>query len=332
MNSSYGRHFPLRWIGVLLFIVTTASIACGQETNTPLPVEPAPSSPTVEAPSPTIPPTISPTEATVLATPRPVMPLPAVSAPTVGDSKMPDGTLRVIDSGSSSSTVASGWRSAGSFRLSPSAQDLGGMGGLTVSAVGSVTVAADEAYVIIVAQQIYGPSGSGQITSEDRRDIVENLADVGIEESAVEFGSLRRYGPSHISVELDLEELLENASQVIEAVEEVIRRSETSGVRYTLTEENCDRALALARRQAIPSVEKAADDLADALDVVLGNVTAALEYPLTVSPYGNVRLGAETCGNPASDMFGDVFGNLVTFDSEQEVEVSVGLQVTYSIR
>lgn len=331
MNRFYGRLFPLRWIGVLLFIITTASIACGQETSTP-PVEPAGPAPAVEVHSPTIPPTIPPTEAPTPAAPAQVTPPTAVAAQMVKDSKMSDGTLRVIASGSSSSPVASGWRSAGSFRLSPAFQNRGDMGGLTVSAVGSVTVPADEAYVIIVAEQRYGPSGSELITSEDRKDIVEKLADVGVEESAVDFGSLGRYGPSHISVELELEDLVEKASQVVEAVEEVIRRAESSGVRFALTEENCDHALALARRKAIPSVEKAADDLAGALEVAIGGVTAALEYPLTVSPYGQAGLAAETCGSPTSDRLRDVFGNLETFDSEQEVEVSVGLQVTYSIR
>ena len=212
--------------------------------------------------------------------------------------------------------------------MSPTLQNVGGTGGLTVSAVGSVTVAADEAYVIIIPEQIYSSSGPEQVTSEDRKDIVEKLADIGVEESAVDFGSLGRYGPSEISVELELEELLEKATQVVEAVEEVIRRSETHGVRYTLSEENCDRAFAMARRQAIPGVEKAAADLADALDVVLGSVTAALEYPLNFSPYGPTGFGAETCGG--SNL--DPFGNLVPIDAEQEVEISVGLQVTYSIQ
>ena len=53
-------------------------------------------------------------------------------------------------------------------------------GGLTVSAVGSVTVAADEAYVIVLPEQRFGPSGPEQMTDADRQDIREGLSEIGI--------------------------------------------------------------------------------------------------------------------------------------------------------
>jgi hypothetical protein len=224
--------------------------------------------------------------------------------------------------------------SVGSFNLSPLPQigpTKGDLTGLTVSAIGSVTVAADEAYVVIFPEQVYGPSGRQQMTGEDREEIREKLAELGVAEEDVEFESQGRYGSSSISVEVELGDLAEKSEPILEAVEEVIRRSEAHGVVYSLTPENCDRALSQARREAIPSVEKAADDLAEALGLERGTVIGALEYPLTNFGYGFSSLSGpdvHACGSLASQPY----SNLVPLDAEPEVEVSVGLQVTYSIQ
>jgi uncharacterized protein YggE len=204
----------------------------------------------------------------------------------------------------------------------------GGTGGLTVSAIGSVTMSADEAYIIVVPEQRYGPSGPEQMSGEDRKDIKKKLAGLGTDENAVEFVRLRGYGPASISVELETAEVLEMGPQVVDAVEEVVRRSESHGVRYTLSDENCDRALSLARRQAIPSAEKSAADLAEAFGVGVGGVTAILEYPLSGVTFNFPGFDADSCGTPNLDPY----ASLVPFDSGQEVEISVGLQVTYSIQ
>ena len=204
-------------------------------------------------------------------------------------------------------------------------------GGLTVSAIGSVTVVADESYVVIVPERIFSSSGQGQMTDEDRQQIRENLAEIGVPEEAVEFENLALYGPSSISVEVELDELEEKREQILDAVEEVIRRLESHGVLYTLTEENCEKALSLARREAIPRAERAADDLAQALEVTRGAVIGALEHSLTNNlgyGYGLAGVNTYACGAQASSPY----PNVVPFDAEAEVKVTVGLQITYSIR
>ena len=200
-------------------------------------------------------------------------------------------------------------------------------GGLTVSAVGSVTVAADEAYVIVLPEQRFGPSGPEQMTDADRQDIREGLSEIGIPEGDIEFSHLARYGPSAIFVEVALDELDDKEQQVLEAVEAVIRHSESYGVVYTLTEENCEGAISLARRQAIPAAERAADDLAEALGVGRGAIMGALEYPLMNLAYGFAFSTNLSCGAQPSSPY----PNLMPFDAEPEVEVSVGLQITYRI-
>ena len=216
----------------------------------------------------------------------------------------------------------------------------GATGGLTVSAIGSVTVSADEAYVVVVQEQHSGSSGPEQMSSEDQTEIRENLAALGIDESAVEFESLRVYGLAIVSVELEPAEVLEMGPQVVDAIEEVApssevaRSSEVQGVRYKLSEESCDHARSLARREAILSAEKAAADLAEAFGVGVGSVTAVLEDPLTGVTFNLPRFDADSCGAAMASPYSSLipYASVVPFDSEQEVEVSVGFEVTYSIQ
>ena len=321
-------------LAVLLFLVAaTLSVACSEGDGTLPPVVPATVPPPAEATTPvgasnaTLAIT-TPTETPVPATPVTATPEAATSPPAAEEPQKPGGGITVRASGSASAPSLSLLRGVDRFNLSPLGQFAGGTGGLTVSAIGSVTVPADEAYVIVVPEQRYGPSGPEQMSGEDRKDIKEKLAGLGIDEDTVEFVRLRGYGPASISVELETAEVLEMGPQVVDAVEEVVRHSESHGVRYTLSEENCDRALSLARRQAIPSAEKAAADLAQAFGVGVGSVTAILEYPLSGVTLNFPGFDADSCGTPSVDPY----ASLVPFDSEQEVGISVGLQVTYSIQ
>ncbi len=197
-----------------------------------------------------------------------------------------------------------------------------------MSAMGSVTVAADEAYVVIVPEQRYGPSGPEQMTDDDRQDIRDALGELGVSEEDIEFSVVATYGPTSISVEVELDQLGEQKQPIIDAVEEVIRRSESYGIIYALSEENCEGALSLARREAIPAAERAADDLSEALGVERGGVTGAVEYPVGTVAYGFGSPAHPTCGG----QFPAPFPGLKPFDADSEVEVSVGLQITYGIK
>ena len=127
---------------------------------------------------------------------------------------------------------------------------------------------------------------------------------------------------------MDVEDSSALGESIVDQVEEVVRRSESFGVRFSLSDENCDKAISLARREAAPAAEKAADDLADALGVERGAVNGALEYPLQTDPYRWLGAAAPNrCGGDASYRF----AALLPFGSEPEVEVSVGLQVSYDL-
>ena len=264
---------------------------------------------------------------------------PPLEADLIQSPLIPQEVATVTESGEPAMGIASSismptagvLSHSGTGRLSPLFQDQARAGGLTVSAVGSVTRPADEAYIVIVPDPYYGASGPERLSSEDKQDIIDDLAQLGIEESAIEFILIGRYDPTTISVEMDLETLPAQAEQVVEAVTEVVRQVEFHGVRYVLSPEHCHQALALARRQAIPSAQQAADDLAEAFGVALGSVTSVREYPVS-STFTQVRTNTNGCSHQNVDSYSRNVADMVSLDSEQEVTVSIGLQITYSIQ
>ena len=196
-------------------------------------------------------------------------------------------------------------------------------GGLTATANGSMIVSADEAYVVIISEQFYGPGGPEKLSSEDRDDVVQNLMDVGIGEDDIEFESGLLYEPETISVEVQIEDLPEIGDLVLNAVEDVLRRSEHSGVRFTLSEENCDRALGLARLDAISQIDRKADDMAAALGMVRGGVVGAVEDQL--SNLGYRPASTDRCGGLSQDPYA-----LLSFDAEPSLDIVLPLQITYA--
>ena len=196
-------------------------------------------------------------------------------------------------------------------------------GGLTATANGSTTVPADDAYVVVIPEQFYGPGGPEKLSGEDRDDVAQNLMDMGIGEDDIEFEYGQPYGPETISVEVQIGDLPEIGDLILNAMEDVIRRSEHSGVRFTLSEENCDEALGLARLDAISQIDRKADDLVAALGMVRGGVVGAVEDPFSDFRYG---LGsADRCGGLSQDPYA-----LLSFDAEPSVDVVLPLQLTYA--
>ena len=324
----------VRMAGLLVLVLAAAvvALACGQEAVEPAPAAtsevsapaatPGTGFPTATSVQPTAPP-----EPTADPTDIPTPTTPAPTQPPVSDSQEGSGGGSLVLLRSRSVATPSGSGRIGGFHLSPAPQAFAAEGSLTVSAIGSVTAAADEAYVVVFPEMNYGPSGPEQLSAEDRDEIRANLVSIGVAEEAVEFDHLARYEPTSISVEVDVNEYATLGDSIVEQVEDVVRRAESSGVRFSLSEENCDQAVSLARREAVPAAEKAADDLADALGVVRGDVVGALEYPLQSNPYGLPGTGLDPCGGQTAFPY----SVLLPFDSDPEVEVSVGLQVAYEL-
>ena len=326
MNQVLGG---LKVVGLFVLLLAAVSVACSREPAAPLPVETTAASESATAP------VASTSAATETAAPMTAATAPATAAQTTEAAQTPQSEggskpLGVISSRSvtTPSTLALLGSSSG-FNLSQAFQGTPTEGALTVSAIGSVTVAADEAYVVIAPEQYYGTSGPAPMSAEDRNEIIAKLAEIGVPEEAIEIEELFRYGGSSISVEVELDELEEKSQAILDAVESVLGRAESHGLRFGLLPENCDRALSLARREAVPGTEIAADDLALALGVERGVVIAAVELPGAYPSFGYGLPGAgdEGCSGQASDPY----SGLASFDSKPEVEISVNLQVAYLI-
>ena len=197
-------------------------------------------------------------------------------------------------------------------------------GGLTATANGRVMAQATEAYVVVVPEQFYGPGGPEQLSGEDRGDVVQSLMDIGISEDDIEFEPGQLYGPGTISVEVQAEDLPEIGDLILQAVQGVLRRPGHSGVRFTLSEENCDRALGLARLNAISQIDGKAKDIAEALGMVRGGVIGAVEYPLANLGYG--LASTDRCGG----LFQYDPYALLPLDAKQSVDVVLPLQITFA--
>ena len=336
MNKVLGG---LKLVGLSFLLAAAVSVACGREPVAPLPVVTTAASESATAPvasTSAANETAAPmTAATAPATAAQAPEAPATAAQTTEAAETPQSEgasepLRVIRSRSvtTPSTLQLVGSSSG-FHLSQAFQGTPAEGALTVSAIGSVTVAADEAYVVIATEQFYGPSGPARMSAEDRNKIIAKLGELGIPEEAIEIEELFRYGASSISVEVELDELEEKSQAILDAVESVLGRAESHGLRFGLLPENCDRALSLARREAVPGAEMAVDDLALALGVERGVVIGAVELPGAYPSFGYGLPGAgdEGCSGQASDPY----SGFASFDSEPEVEISVNLQVAYLI-
>ena len=315
---------------LLALVAAAISLACRQEVSEPeTPVTSGVAVPT--SASATNPPTAAPATATVRPTPT----LIAAEVPTSTDvprvaPRTSGGSASLVLLGSHSAAAPSrlGTGSTGGSSLSLVPQVMAVEGNLTVSAIGTVTVAPDEAYVVVIPERDYGPSGPQQLSAADRQDILANLAAIGLMEDAVKFEHLGRYEPAIISVEVELDEFATTGDTIVDAIEKVVRRSESFGVRFGLSEENCDQAVSLARREAVPTAEETAGDLADALHLERGEVIGVLEYPLQNVPFGLPGTALDPCTGQNDYRY----SALLPFDSEPEMEVSVGLQVSYRIR
>ncbi len=189
----------------------------------------------------------------------------------------------------------------------------------------SLTVTADEAYVVVIPQRFYGSRGPEPLSIGDRADVIDKLTEIGIASDDIEIVSGRQpYEPVQISVEVAVADLPEVGDLILDAVEDVLRRSENSGVRFSLSEESCNAGLALARRDAAPHADKDADGLAEAIGVVRGSVVSAVEYSPGGLNYGPT--GTETCGGQFQDP-----NALLPLDAEPKIEVAVQLQISYAI-
>lgn len=200
--------------------------------------------------------------------------------------------------------------------------------GLIVSAVGSVTYPADEAYLIVIPDYFYGSPETEQFTAHDRQALITAVQDQGLSEEDVSFISRGRYEPVVIRVVIGVNRTAEHRQALADSIQDNLRRRfEVMGMTYALTPDNCREAAAAARRQAVPIVQQAASDLAAAFGVQLGPVVGVREYPIASSTH---RTKPDICAVQDGSHY--LHSSLVDLAAASEVEVAIGLQVTYQLQ
>ena len=321
-------------ISILLFV--SLSLACNQESPVMEPTQvslaPTPAINTDATTAPTQPPATGKQEPTPGLAPPSEPPAPAT--PTVPSNIVP---VAIHEESPPRLLAGTGFRatpfdllveSRGVHRQMalPQAQSTGES--ITVSAIGKVTVTPDEARIIVFPEEDYGPYGPQRFSKKQEQDITQALTQIGIDAEMIDFQSLGRYEPSAVSVLVDVADIEVRGDAVVDAVEDVIGRSGQYGVNFGLSEESCAGATALARREAIPVAEAAADDLSEALNLQRGEAVGVLEYasqhPYFSDPFSN--------SDPCTGGSRYRVGPLLAFHVQPEVEVLVGLQISYRLR
>ena len=318
----------------LLFVVLL--LGCSQESPLEKPTQvrpaPAPAASTEPTTEPTHPPSTSIEETIqgmapsteVLASPVPTLPSRIVPVATHSDS--PSRLL-----------AATGFRatpfdllveSSGLHRQIQMPQAESTDESITVSAIGKVTVAPDEARIVVFPEEDYGPFGPQRFSKKQEQDITQALSQIGIDAERIDFQSRGRYEPSAVSVLVEVGDIEVRGDAVVDVVEDVIGRAGHYGVNFGLSEESCTEATALARREAIPVAEAAADDLSQALGLQRGEAVAVLEYAFPHPYFSDPFSSSDPCtgGNRYR------VGPLLAFHVQPEVEVLVGLQISYRLR
>lgn len=206
--------------------------------------------------------------------------------------------------------------------------DVSGERLVTVLGAGAATAKADEAYIVVLTQEDGGPLGPQPMSTKDREDIVSNLTGLGIARDDIEVISVVFGGPVVVSVELRPGDVSRLGGRVVDAVESVVGRSQSSGVYFSHS--NCLAVLAEAQRQALADAAARARALADAAGLTLAGLASIADSSAQLSPYSGLF---DPCSGDLSGVaLGSPYGlALKPLDAEAEFEVSAALTVSYAI-
>jgi uncharacterized protein YggE len=201
---------------------------------------------------------------------------------------------------------------------------------LSVTGGGSVTVEANEAYILVFPAQSGGPLGPEPISFEDRNSLKARLGDLGIEEGEIEIESLAFGGPTLVSVQMSPESVSELGEKVVEAVDQTLGRSQGAGVRFGHS--NCLAVLAEAQKAALEDAKNRADSLAGVGGWKVNGLWRLSESFGLPAPYAALEI--DPCGQAPSRavLQGPYEMSLKPFDSPAEFEVEASLTATFELQ
>ncbi len=201
--------------------------------------------------------------------------------------------------------------------------------GVTVTGIGSATARADTAYVVVLGEAAYGPTGPRPLATKTRNEIIQSLVALGIKNDDIHVESSGYGSPVIVSARVDLVALPKIGKDVANAVTETLGRVQNQGVRFTHS--NCQAVVGEARKQAIADSKRRIEALAGAAGLKLGDLHAISEG--TALPVG-YPAAPDPCGDDlASLVYGGPYAaGFKGFDADQEFTVEAALTVTYAIK
>ena len=181
---------------------------------------------------------------------------------------------------------------------------------------------ADEAYVLVLFES-EDEEPTGGPTAEDRTRILDGLGKLKIDRKAVEITSRSDFGVTTIvQVETKAEGLATSAKDIVRAVEDVLGRADSSGVRFGSS--GCAGLLAKARKDAVADARQRAGSLAEAAGVKLGELQSISEFTPT---------GADPCDDSIDAVLGSQYdySPLQPFDAEPELALIISAQLGFAV-
>ena len=182
---------------------------------------------------------------------------------------------------------------------------------------------ADEAYVLVLFES-EDEEPTGGPSSADRTRIIDALGKMKIAREDVEITTQSDYGVTTIvQVETKAAGLATSGKDIVRAVEDVLGRSDTSGVRFWSS--SCTGVLAKARKDAVADARQRAGALAEAAGVKLGEMQWVSESSLT---------GGDPCDDSVAAIFSlDSYlsSPLQPFDADPEFVLTTTAQLGFAI-
>ena len=181
---------------------------------------------------------------------------------------------------------------------------------------------ADEAYVLIMFES-EDEEPTGGPTASDRTRILDALDKLKVDRKDVHITTRSDYGVTTVvQVETKAAGLATAGKDIVRAVEDVLGRADTSGVRFSSS--GCAGLLAKARKDAVGDARQRAGSLAEAAGVKLGDVQSISEFTPT---------GVDPCDDSVDAILSVEYGAapLQPFDAEPELTLITSAQLGFVI-
>ena len=197
----------------------------------------------------------------------------------------------------------------------------GSQGRPVLFAAGSATARAkaDEAYVLVLFES-EDEEPAGGPSAQDRTRVLEALDKLKVAREDVEITTRSDYGVlTIVQVETEAAGLAARGTEIVRAVEDVLGRSDISGVRFWSS--SCPGLLAKARKDAVGDARQRAGALAEAAGVKLGDLHWVSE----------ATTGCDDSIDAALSLDDYTASPLHPFDAEPEFELTLAAHLGFLI-